>query len=148
EQERRHAQDLSRLRGEAQELRQRLTASLARRSKREPAVEQSSLPDSCFIRRVEWTINDFSARTRDVARNQALWSEKFTILGAADVQLEFFPQGRDSTAFPGFCALFLWCPAGVQMKYRLQVGKHFAAPDEDSYDMRMGHGHSNFCMLE
>ncbi|CAE8730590.1 unnamed protein product, partial [Polarella glacialis] len=98
--------------------------------------------------RVEWTINDFSARTRDVARNQALWSEKFTILGAADVQLEFFPQGRDSTAFPGFCALFLWCPAGVQMKYRLQVGKHFAAPDEDSYDMRMGHGHSNFCMLE
>lgn len=28
------------------------------------------------------------------------------------------------------------------------MGKHIRAPDEDTYDGRMGHGHSNFCMLE
>eukprot|EP00746_Dinoflagellata_sp_MGD_P078835 gnl/MRDRNA2_/MRDRNA2_31498_c0_seq2.p1 gnl/MRDRNA2_/MRDRNA2_31498_c0~~gnl/MRDRNA2_/MRDRNA2_31498_c0_seq2.p1 ORF type:complete len:232 (+),score=49.20 gnl/MRDRNA2_/MRDRNA2_31498_c0_seq2:251-946(+) len=48
----------------------------------------------------------------------------------------------------GFCALFLWCPPGTKIKYQLWVGKYVRAPDEDQYDGRMGHGHSNFCSLQ
>jgi len=34
------------------------------------------------------------------------------------------------------------------MKYRLSVGSHLGAPDEDDYTSKMGHGHSNFCNLD
>lgn len=35
----------------------------------------------------------------------------------------------------------------VRFRYQLVVGSHKRAPDEDSYDTRMGHGHSNLCHL-
>jgi hypothetical protein len=61
--------------------------------------------------------------------------------------LEFFPKGREKTTFDGFCSLFLWCPNGTKLKYQLRVGCFFRAPDEDEYQGRIGHGHSNFCPL-
>jgi hypothetical protein len=64
------------------------------------------------------------------------------------MQLEFFPNGRGTTISEGFCSLFLWCPSNMQIKYQLRVGSHYAAPDEDTYNSRMGHGHSNFCLLD
>jgi len=65
-----------------------------------------------------------------------------------DLQLEFFPRGREKTSFEGFCSLFLWCPSGTKIKYQLRVGSFLRAPDEDEYSGRIGHGHSNFCPLE
>ncbi|CAE7395510.1 FTRC [Symbiodinium sp. CCMP2592] len=49
-------------------------------------------------------------------------------MGVPDMQLEFFPQGRE-TSQKGFCALFLWCPGHLKLKYRLEVGSH-ASIDE------------------
>merc|ERR1719387_2569434 len=63
------------------------------------------------------------------------------------MMLEFFPNGRESTHLEGFCSVFLWCPAGVKIKYQLRVGSHWTAPDEDTYASKMGHGHSNLCHL-
>lgn len=87
------------------------------------------------------------SKVKPLPKNEAMWSENFTIMGV-EMQLEFFPQGRETTWMPGFCALFLWCPAGVHIRYRLRVGNHWMAPDVDDYPSKMGHGHSNFCYLD
>ena len=31
----------------------------------------------------------------------------------------------------GFCSVFLWCPGGTRVKYRLFVGSSVRAPDEE-----------------
>jgi len=80
-------------------------------------------------------------------QNVPVRSPEFSVLGVEGLQLEFFPNGR-TTSTEGFCALFLWCPRGVQIRYQLQVGKHRAAPDFEEFADTMGHGHSNFCHLE
>eukprot|EP00933_Yihiella_yeosuensis_P039233 TRINITY_DN33183_c0_g1_i2.p1 TRINITY_DN33183_c0_g1~~TRINITY_DN33183_c0_g1_i2.p1 ORF type:complete len:363 (-),score=55.03 TRINITY_DN33183_c0_g1_i2:100-1095(-) len=132
---------MARLREEAADLRSRLENAL----KRQPRKDSI---DSAFIRKVDWRIDNISAKIRSCPRNSCIMSEKFSIMGAQDLVLEFFPQGRDSTMMEGFCALFLWCPPGVRIKYQLRVGDHRATLDEDTYESRMGHGHSNLCRLE
>jgi len=99
------------------------------------------------VRRVEWTIPNIPDKMTKHAKGESIWSTEFGIMGINGIQLEFFPNGRESTTIPGFCSLFLWCPSGTKIKYQLSVGNHLRAPDEDIYDGRMGHGHSNFCML-
>lgn len=99
------------------------------------------------VRRVEWTIPNISERLKAQDKGMSIWSPEFSARGINGIQLEFFPNGRESTTIAGFCSLFLWCPSGTKIKYQLSVGKHIRAPDEDTYDGRMGHGHSNFCML-
>ncbi|CAD7948078.1 unnamed protein product [Amoebophrya sp. A25] len=100
------------------------------------------------VRRVEWTIPGIRDRLKAQDKGMSIWSPEFSARGINGIQLEFFPNGRESTTITGFCSLFLWCPSGTKIKYQLSVGKHMRAPDEDTYDGRMGHGHSNFCMLE
>merc|ERR1719389_776660 len=59
-------------------------------------------------------------------------------MGLRGIQLEFYPAGRQQEAgagYDGFCSVFLCC------------GSYLRAPDEDMFDARMGHGHSNFCYL-
>lgn len=101
-----------------------------------------------FVRRAEWTIDVADRKLEALKMGEALWSPEFKLVGIAGMQLEFFPKGREATTIDGFCSLFLWCPSGTKIKYQLFVGKHLRAPDEDEYDGRMGHGHSNFCMLQ
>lgn len=100
------------------------------------------------VRRVEWSLQKISDCLKKYEKGQSMWSPEFSVRGINGIQLEFFPNGRESTSIDGFCSLFLWCPSGTKIKYQLSVGKHVRAPDEDSYDGRMGHGHSNFCMLD
>lgn len=100
-----------------------------------------------YTRRVEWTISDFSTKGAELAKGSSLWSPKFRAAGMDQMQLEFFPKGRETTTFDGFCSLFLWCPSGTKIKYQLWVGSFLRAPDEDTYNGRIGHGHSNFCPI-
>lgn len=98
-----------------------------------------------YMRQVEWTIDGYSTREAGLAKGDSIWSPKFRAAGMDDVQLEFFPKGREKTTFDGFCSLFLWCPSGSKVKYQLWVGDFKRAPDEDEFPGRIGHGHSNFC---
>jgi len=99
------------------------------------------------VRRVEWSIPGIGERLKTQEKGMSIWSPEFSARGVNGIQLEFFPNGRESTTINGFCSLFLWCPSGTKIKYQLCVGNHIRAPDEDTYDGRMGHGHSNFCTL-
>lgn len=142
-QSQKHTEELARLSAEAEELRVKLRKELQRRrdSLREPKL------DTAFIRQVEWRLTGVTEILRTVPKNKGLYSDKFTILGVPDFMLEFFPQGRDTTSLPGYCSLFLWSNAGVRLKYRLRVGSH-SCVDEDTFDSRIAHGHSNFCHLQ
>jgi len=101
-----------------------------------------------FAKKAEWTITDFSSKARDLEKGKSLWSPKFKAAGLDGMQLEFFPKGREKTTFDGFCSLFLWAPDGTKLKFQLWVGSSLRAPDEEEYNGRIGHGHSNFCPLE
>lgn len=142
-QSQKHSQELARLSAEAEELRAKLRKELHRRR---DCLQEQKL-DSAFIRQVEWRLTGVTEILRNVPKNKGLYSDKFTILGVPDFMLEFFPQGRDTTSLPGYCSLFLWSNEGVRLKYRLRVGSH-SCVDEDTFDGRIAHGHSNFCHLE
>jgi len=101
-----------------------------------------------FCTRAEWKISNISAKLKESPKGQSLWSPEFSAAGLRNLQLEFFPAGRESATLEGFCSVFFWCPEGTHIKYELFAGSHRRAPDEDVYETRMGHGHSNFCLLE
>jgi len=147
EQSKKQAQAVAALKAEARQVKKGLLAALEQGRSKAKGAERPSLGDDSFIRRLEWRIEKYSS-IKDMPKNEAIWSVEFSVMGVPDMQLEFFPQGRESTKRAGFCALFLWCPEGVQIRYRLCVGSHWSGPEEDHYTSRMGHGHSNFCMLD
>eukprot|EP00403_Amphidinium_massartii_P019316 CAMPEP_0178414502 /NCGR_PEP_ID=MMETSP0689_2-20121128/23068_1 /TAXON_ID=160604 /ORGANISM="Amphidinium massartii, Strain CS-259" /LENGTH=333 /DNA_ID=CAMNT_0020035791 /DNA_START=33 /DNA_END=1031 /DNA_ORIENTATION=+ len=101
---------------------------------------------SKFATKVEWTIEGVSAKIQSMTKGESIWSPHFNAGGLKDLQLEFYPKGREKT-LDGFCSLFLWCPSGARIKYQLSVGSFLRAPDVDEYIGRIGHGHSNFCAL-
>ncbi|KAF4727778.1 hypothetical protein FOZ62_005190 [Perkinsus olseni] len=101
-----------------------------------------------LTRRVEWTITGIREQLKVCPKNVSIWSPEFSACGIRNMQLEFFPQGRETATLDGFFSVFFWCPEGTNIKYQLFVGNHYRAPDEDTYDSRMGHGHSNFCLLD
>lgn len=144
-QERRQAGELQQLQAEVANLRS-LTQQLELQPKSldGPAAACSNH----FVRRAEWAIADFSAEERKAPRGKSIWSPEFSAAGLEGLRLEFFPHGRETTTFEGFCSLFLWCPSGTHVKYQLWVGGFLRAPDEDGYVGHIGHGHSNFCPLE
>lgn len=139
------AKQLKSLEDEVALLKTRAQAFAERRARR-LATDPLSGIDTAFVRRVEWNLQKCSETIRKMSNNQCIWSSSFSAMGVPDMQLEFFPQGRE-TSQKGFCALFLWCPGHLKLKYRLEVGSH-ASIDEDVFTSRIGHGHSNFCFLE
>eukprot|EP00439_Symbiodinium_sp_Y106_P083014 s133_g22.t2 len=139
------AKQLKSLEDEVALLKTRAQAFAERRARR-LATDPLSGIDTAFVRRVEWKLQKCSETIRKMSNNQCIWSSSFSAMGVPDMQLEFFPQGRE-TSQKGFCALFLWCPGHLKLKYRLEVGSH-ASIDEDVFTSRIGHGHSNFCFLE
>ena len=100
-----------------------------------------------FCNRVEWKISNISEKMKTHPKGNSIWSPEFTAAGVRNLQIEFFPCGRESATLDNFCSVFFWCPEGTNIKYELFVGSHRRAPDEDVYETRMGHGHSNFCLL-
>jgi hypothetical protein len=100
-----------------------------------------------FCTRAEWKISGISAKLAEHPKGSSIWSPEFSAAGLRRLQLEFFPNGRETATLPGYCSLFFWCPEGTHVKYQLFVGSHKRAPDEDMYETRMGHGHSNLCHL-
>ena len=100
-----------------------------------------------FCTRAEWKISNISSKIKDYPKGQSFWSPDFVAAGIRNLQLEFYPCGRESTSIDGFCSLFLWCPENTHVKYSMCIGTHQRAPDEDIFETRMGHGHSNFCFL-
>ena len=97
--------------------------------------------------RVEWKITNISQKLKDYAKGQCMWSPEFTAFGIRGMQLEFFANGYDTVKMDGFCSLFFWCPVGTRVSYQLFVGSYTRAPDEDFFDTRNGHGHTNFCPI-
>lgn len=146
EQARRHEDELESMRKVITDL-QTLAASLEAESKRNEVISAGANSD-VFTRYVEWTITEFKSKAAGLAKGESIWSPKFNAAGMQGLMLEFFPKGREKTTFDGFCSLFLWCPNGTKLKYQLRVGTFFRAPDEDEYQGRIGHGHSNFCPLD
>jgi len=141
-QDQQHARELQRLQDEVQELR-RLTSELEAKNQSLDVIGHATADH--FTRRAEWTISNFSSKESQLSKGESIWSPKFRAAGLDELQLEFFPKGREKTTFDGFCSLFLWCPSGTRIKYQLWVGSFLRAPDEDEYSGRIGHGHSNFC---
>jgi len=142
-----HKKLLTSATSEAQALHRRIVALKEKNSQRENSKATKPLDDT-WMRSFEWQIDKCSTRFSSTVKNESIWSPEFSMLGFKNLQLEFFAKGRESTWQEGFCSLFLWCPAGMRVKYQLRVGEYTAAPDEDQYVSRMGHGHSNFCLLE
>lgn len=137
---------------EINKLRMRLETQMRLKAMRDPARGDAEAaphrPDDTFIRECTWKIGGIAEKIRNVPKSTPIRSDSFIVQGVPNIQLEFFPNGRDGTSLDGFCSLFLWCPAGTRIKYQLRVGSHWAAPDEDEYTASMGHGHSNFCFLQ
>jgi len=146
EHQRKHEEAKTRLADEAKQLRKRLHAALQACAIK--AQSESASSDDTFIRRIDWCLEDYAESIKFMHNGDAIWSPEFAIMDIQGLKLEFFPNGKNTTKNPGFCALFLWCPAGVKVKYRLRVGSHWAESEEDEYRKIMGHGHSNFCLLE
>lgn len=148
EQAKQHKISLETWRQEAAKVKARLrNLSIANDTK----LSGASAPKTSdvYARSVEWTIEDFvKSGKAETPKGESIWSPEFTIMGIPSMQIEFFPKGRDSTWQDGFCSLFFWCPAGIKVKYQLMVGKHWSAPDEDTCEARVGHGHSNLCALQ
>ena len=111
------------------------------------AVSVGASDTDVFCTKAEWKISGISQKIKECAKGQSLWSPEFSAAGLRNLQLEFFPRGRESATLDGFCSVFFWAPEGTHVKYELFVGSHRRAPDEDNYETRMGHGHSNFCLL-
>jgi hypothetical protein len=145
-QTRRHQEEVDALKKSVGDL-QALTAAYEEASKKNEVVSGGSYADM-HTRKVQWTIDNFGSRASSMNKGDSIWSAKFNAMGMKDLQLEFFPKGREKTTFDGFCSLFLWCPSGSKIKYQLWVGGFMRAPDEDTYNGRIGHGHSNFCPLD
>ena len=111
-----------------------------------PSLSGANDPD-IFCTRVEWKISSITEKMKDHPKGHSIWSPEFSAAGVRNLQIEFFPCGRESATLENFCSVFFWCPEGTNIKYELFVGSHRRAPDEDVYETRMGHGHSNFCLL-
>ena len=116
-------------------------------SKSQAGPVSAGLEADVFCTKVEWKICDMKNKVKEFPKGQSLWSPEFSAAGLGDLQLEFYPCGRESASMEGFCSLFLWCPENTNIKYELSVGSHRRAADDDVYETRMGHGHSNFCLL-
>ena len=101
-----------------------------------------------LCRRVEWTIPDIAQKLRELPKGHSLYSSEFSAAGIKGLQLEFFPNGRESATIDGMCSVFFWCSENTRVRYQLFVGSHYRAPDDDEFQQRMGHGHSNFCHLQ
>jgi hypothetical protein len=112
-----------------------------------PVTATGANDPDIFCNRVEWKISSISSKMKEFPKGQSIWSPEFTAGGIRNLQIEFFPCGRESASLENFCSVFFWCPEGTNIKYELFVGSHRRAPDEDVYETRMGHGHSNFCLL-
>jgi len=108
--------------------------------------------------RIVWTITNMAEKRKNTARGTSIYSEAFNFGSIRGIQLEFYPNGRNSpepeagvsqeAGQKGFCSIFLWCPPGTHMRYFLFCGSYARAPELDMFDSRMGHGHSNFCVLD
>ncbi|KAF4656230.1 hypothetical protein FOL47_009096, partial [Perkinsus chesapeaki] len=146
--EQKHMAEMRRQDREIQSLKDRIDALRLENEHLTMQVGVAEAASDPLARRVEWTITGIREQLKACPKNVSIWSPEFSACGIRNMQLEFFPQGRETATLEGFCSVFFWCPEGTNIKYQLFVGNHYRAPDEDSYDSRMGHGHSNFCFLE
>ncbi len=113
-----------------------------------PPPSGGSCDPDVFCTRVEWRIPSIPEKKLEYPKDQSLWSPEFSAAGLRNLQIEFFPCGRETATLAGFCSVFFWCPEGTSIKYELFVGNHIRSPDEDNFETRMGHGHSNFCPID
>ena len=134
----------------AQQLQEMEVRAAGERRKFQAEIAQLREQQSVDVlsRRVEWTISEISQKIKELPKGGSIYSPEFSAAGLPGLQLEFFPNGRESASIPGMCSVFFWCGEGMRVRYQLFVGGHYRAPDDDEFTQRMGHGHSNFCKLE
>lgn len=101
-----------------------------------------------YCTEIVWKVARISEKLKELPKGHSIWSPEFSAGGLRGMQIEFFPNGRESATMAGYCSVFFWCPEGTFIKYQVSVGKTTRAPDEDVFETRMGHGHSNFCLLQ
>mmetsp|Transcript_75944 Transcript_75944/g.213977 ORF Transcript_75944/g.213977 Transcript_75944/m.213977 type:complete len:142 (-) Transcript_75944:723-1148(-) len=82
-----HVETMKEMRAEITALRGKMREHLLRLTgprERPPA-------DSTFVRRVEWRISDVAKSAKTKLKNEAMWSDHFTVMGVK-MQLEFFSE--------------------------------------------------------
>mmetsp|Transcript_9707 Transcript_9707/g.19415 ORF Transcript_9707/g.19415 Transcript_9707/m.19415 type:complete len:289 (+) Transcript_9707:1-867(+) len=99
-----------------------------------------------MIRRVEWQLEQAARLPEYVPNRQYICSPVFNVAGVDGIQLIFYPAGYMGSS-PGFCSLFIYCPAGVTLKGLLSVGNqkreaNYVFPEGGAF------GRTNFCRYE
>mmetsp|Transcript_31249 Transcript_31249/g.72282 ORF Transcript_31249/g.72282 Transcript_31249/m.72282 type:complete len:772 (-) Transcript_31249:33-2348(-) len=99
-----------------------------------------------MVKRVEWLLSECDQLPRLFPHDQPICSPVFSAGGVDGMQFIFYPMGyRDSTE--GFCSLFLYCPAGVNIKCNLNAGSQ--KRDASNHFRDAGaFGRCNFCRLD
>jgi len=99
-----------------------------------------------MVKRVEWLLSEVDQLPRLFPHDQPVCSPVFSAAGIDGMQFIFYPMGyRDSTE--GFCSLFLYCPAGVNIKCNLNAGSQ--KRDASNHFREAGaFGRCNFCRLD
>lgn len=64
-------------------------------------------------------------------------SQKFSLLGVPDLQMSLYPQGN-TKAKEGHMSLFLYAPAGWQIKYKATCGDEVKTTDLNTLDQGRG----------
>jgi len=139
---------VARLTQKVSELEMRLQSERQRHDREIALVREQFDSGDVLCRRVEWTISDITAKLRELPKGHSIYSPEFSAGGVRNMQLEFFPNGRESATIEGMCSVFFWSGDNTRIKYQLFVGSHYRAPDDDTFTQKMGHGHSNFCILD
>mmetsp|Transcript_64435 Transcript_64435/g.114597 ORF Transcript_64435/g.114597 Transcript_64435/m.114597 type:complete len:806 (-) Transcript_64435:65-2482(-) len=99
-----------------------------------------------LVRRVEWKIQEADQLKRVFPHGTPICSPVFQAAGVEGLQFIFYPQGyMDSTE--NFCSLFIYCPAGVNMKCNL-LGGNQKRDVSNHFVEAAAHGRVNFCRLD
>lgn len=99
-----------------------------------------------LVRRVEWMLEQASTLPDLFKPVEPICSPVFGAAGVEGLQLIFYPNGY-SGATEGFCSLFLFCPAGVTMKYRLIIGKQIRDCTHE-FTYPGAYGRTNYCRFD
>jgi len=99
-----------------------------------------------LVRRVEWMVEQASSLPARFGPVEPICSAVFAAAGVEGMQLLFYPSGY-SGATEAFCSLFLYCPAGVTMKFRLSIGNQ-VRDCSNTFDFGGAYGRTNYCRFD
>lgn len=99
-----------------------------------------------LVRRIEWKIEEASALPGLFPQVHPICSPAFNCAGVEGLQLLFYPSGY-SGATENFCSMFLFAPAGVDMKFRLIAGDQ-VRDCQNMFEEPGAYGRTNYCRFD